>query len=72
MFVSQGSRRSDDRPIFTTPAGLHSHFPLWAPDAALIDFVQRSLPDKLDIWCIRSTGGTPERITSHNERGNYR
>ncbi|MCU1305994.1 MAG: tolB protein [Acidobacteriaceae bacterium] len=65
LFVSNGSRRSDDRPIFTAPAGLHSHFPLWAPDAAFIYFVQGSLPDKLDIWRISPAGGTPERITSH-------
>jgi len=66
LFVTNGNRRSEDRPIFTAPAGLHSHFPLWAPDAAFIYFVQGSLPDKLDIWRITPAGGTPERITSHN------
>ena len=66
LFVSEGSWRSEGRrPIFTTPAGLHSHFPLWAPDSAFIYFVQGSLPDKLDIWRIAPTGGNPERITSH-------
>jgi Tol biopolymer transport system component len=65
LFVSDGSRRSEDRPIFTAPAGLHSHFPLWAPDTAFIYFVQGALPDKLDIWRIAPGGGTPERITSH-------
>ena len=55
LFVSDGSRRAEGRPIFTAPAGLHSHFPLWAPDAAFIYFVQGSLPDKLDIWRIRSS-----------------
>jgi Tol biopolymer transport system component len=66
LFVSDGSRRSEDRPIFTAPNGLHSHFPSWAPDAAFIYFVQGALPDKLDIWRITPAGGTPERITSHN------
>jgi Tol biopolymer transport system component len=65
LFVSNGSRRSDVGPIYTAPAGLHSHFPLWAPDTAFLYFVQGELPDKLDIWRIRPTGGTPERITSH-------
>ena len=65
LFVSDGSRRPEDRPIFTAPAGLHSHFPLWAPDTAFIYFVQGSLPDKLDIWRITPAGGAPERITSH-------
>jgi len=68
LFVSNGSRRSEGRPIFSAPAGLHSHFPLWAPDKAFIYVVQGSLPDKLDIWRIPSNGGTPERITSHNGR----
>jgi Tol biopolymer transport system component len=65
LFVSDGSMRSDSRPIFNAPAGLHSHFPLWAPDTAFIYFVQGELPDKLDVWRIRPVGGTPERITSH-------
>ena len=68
LFVSNGDRRSKGQPIFSAPAGLHSHFPLWAPDTAFIYFVQGSLPDKLDIWRIRPGGGTPERITSHNGR----
>ena len=68
LFVSDGSRRSEGPPIFTAPAGLHSHFPLWAPDSGYIYFVQGALPDKLDIWRIRPTGGAPERITSHSGR----
>ncbi len=68
LFVSNGDRRSEGQPIFTAPAGLHSHFPLWAPDKAFIYFVQGSLPDKLDIWRIRPGGGAAERITSHNGR----
>jgi Tol biopolymer transport system component len=68
LFISDGSRRAEDRPIFTAAAGLHSHFPLWAPDKAFLYFVQGTLPDKLDIWRIPSAGGTPERITWHNGR----
>jgi Tol biopolymer transport system component/DNA-binding winged helix-turn-helix (wHTH) protein len=71
LFVSDGSRRSEDRPIFTAPAGLHAHFQLWAPDSSFIYFVQGALPDKLDIWRISPAGGTPERITSHNSRVIY-
>jgi len=71
LFVSDGSVRPADHPIFMAPAGLHSHFPLWSPDAAFIYFVQGSLPDKLDIWRIPSAGGTPERITAHNGRVTY-
>ncbi len=71
LFVTDGARRSEDRPIFTAPAGLHSHFPLWAPDSAFIYFVQGSLPDKLDIWRIPPAGGSPEKITSNNGRVTY-
>jgi Tol biopolymer transport system component len=66
LFVSDGGRRSEGKPIFTAPAGLHSHFPLWAPDMKFIYFVQGSLPDKLDIWRITPAGGTPQQVTSHN------
>jgi Tol biopolymer transport system component len=71
LFVSDGSIRTENRPIFSAPAGLHNHFPLWAPDAAFIYFVEGELPDKLDIWRIRPTGGVPERITSQNGRVRY-
>ena len=71
LFVTDGTIRPGDRPIFTAPAGLHSHFPLWAPDAAFLYFVQGQLPDKLDIWRIHPAGGTQERITSHDARVTY-
>jgi Tol biopolymer transport system component len=71
LFVSNGSMQPGARPIFTAPAGLHSHFPLWSHDMAFIYFVQGSLPDKLDIWRVPSSGGTSERITSHGARVTY-
>ncbi len=70
-FVADASRRTEGRLIFTAPAGLHCHFPSWAPDAAFIYFVQGSLPDKLDIWRIHPAGGSPERITWHNARASH-
>jgi Tol biopolymer transport system component len=71
LFVTNGSLRPESGPIFTAPAGLHGHFPLWAPDAEFLYFVQGSLPDKLDIWRIPPTGGAPERITSQVGRVTY-
>jgi Tol biopolymer transport system component len=68
IFVSDGSQRPGDRPIFTAPAGIHCHFPVWAPDGAFIYFVYGFFPDRLDIWRIAPAGGSPERITSHNAR----
>lgn len=67
LFVSDGSTQPG-APIFTAQGGLHSHFPLWSLDDRYIYLVYGALPDKLDIWRIRPTGGTPERITSHNGR----
>jgi Tol biopolymer transport system component len=71
LFVTDGSPQAKASLIFTAPAGIHAHFPLWSPDNAFIYFVQGSLPDKLDIWRIRPSGGTPERITSHDGRVIY-
>jgi Tol biopolymer transport system component/DNA-binding winged helix-turn-helix (wHTH) protein len=68
LFVSDGARPSEGRRIFVAPAGLHSHFPLWSPDAAFLYLVQGSLPDKLDIWRITPAGANPQRITSQNAR----
>ena len=71
LFVTDGTVQPQQRPIFTAPAGLHSHFQIWAPDSAFIYFVQGTLPDKLDIWRIRPEGGSPERITSQNRSITY-
>jgi Tol biopolymer transport system component/DNA-binding winged helix-turn-helix (wHTH) protein len=71
LFVSSGMVQMTGRRIFTAPAGLHSHFPLWSPDEKFIYFVQGSLPDKLDIWRIARDGGTPEPITFHNSHVSY-
>jgi Tol biopolymer transport system component len=67
LFVSDDTTHPP-APIFTAPAGLHSHFPLWALDNRFIYVVYGALPDKLDIWRIKPAGGLPERITSHNRR----
>lgn len=64
LFVSRDVRPSRGTPIYTAPAGLHSHFPVWSPDSIFIYFVVGAIPDKLDISRIKSTGGDAERITS--------
>jgi len=71
LFISEGAPRPGGRPIYTAPAGLHSHFPLWSPDMSFLYFVQGALPDRLDVWRITPTGGAPERITAHNGRVIY-
>jgi Tol biopolymer transport system component len=66
MFVTDAARTSEGRRIFTAPAGLHAHYPLWSPDGRFIYFVLGSLPDRLDIWRIRPEGGSAVQITSHH------
>jgi len=66
MFVRDSSPSSEARPIFSAPAGLHAHFPVWSPDRAFLYFVEGELPDRLDLWRIPAGGGTPERITHHD------
>lgn len=68
MFVRDAGQRTTGQQIFAASAGLHGHFPVWSPDGAFIYFVHGSLPDAMDIWRIRSTGGAAERVTYHNAR----
>jgi len=68
MFVTTDPRRLPGTPIFTAPAGLHAHFPIWSPDGTFIYFVQGSLPDAMDIWRMTPTGTDVERVTTHNSR----
>jgi len=66
MFVRGSNQQTQGQPIFVAAAGLHAHFPLWSSNGDFIYFVQGSLPDAMDIWRVRPTGGAPERITHHN------
>jgi Tol biopolymer transport system component len=68
MFVRAPGRGTADQPVFTAATGLHAHFPFWSPDEGFIYFVQGAVPDAMDIWRIRPSGGVPERMTHHNAR----
>ena len=57
-----------NRPLLTAAPGLHAHFPIWSPDQRFIYFVQGAVPDAMDIWRIRPTGGVAERLTHHGSR----
>jgi Tol biopolymer transport system component len=56
------------RHLYTAPPGVHCHFPIFAPDGALIYLVCGQPPDKWDIWRIAAAGGAPERLTELNTR----
>jgi Tol biopolymer transport system component len=73
MFVREPGEPGDrgDRRIYTAPAGVHCHFPLWSPDDAFIYFTRGVPPDDWDIWRIQPSGVGLERITSHNARVTY-
>jgi Tol biopolymer transport system component len=66
MYVRDSAQTSEPRQIYSAPAGLHCHFLAWSPDQAFIYFVRGSVPDRMDVWRIRPTGGEPERLTSHD------
>ncbi len=68
MYVRGPGGTADSHPIFSAPPGLHGHFIVWSPDQAFIYFVQGALPDRLDLWRIRPSGGAPERVTHHDAR----
>lgn len=62
---------AEAQPLYAAPDAQHTHFPTWSPDESFIYFVQGYPPNEMDIWRIRPTGGTPERITFHNSRVSY-
>jgi DNA-binding winged helix-turn-helix (wHTH) protein/Tol biopolymer transport system component len=68
LYVARTADRGDARQIFAAPAGVHSHFPLWSRDGNHVYFVHGVVPNEMDLWRIRASGGTPERLTQHNSR----
>src|SRR5262249_3082028 len=67
IFVTEPGEKVGKQ-IYVAERGVHNHFPLWSTDGAFIYFVQGFPPNEMDIWRIPLTGGSPERITSHNSR----
>jgi Tol biopolymer transport system component len=71
----------DARPIEIKPSTLeewlgaaerrHTHNPVWSPDAQWLYFVHGSFhalnwTDDMDVWRVRPSGGSPERLTHQN------
>jgi len=57
--------------IYAAERGVHCHYLGWSPDGTFIYFVRGFPPDEMDIWRIRPSGGSAERITFHNSRVAY-
>ena len=65
IFIKEAGR---ERKIFTATPGVHNHYPVWSPDDEFIYFVSGGAANENDIWRIRTSGGAPERMTSHKSR----
>jgi Tol biopolymer transport system component len=64
---------TDARQIYvnSNPGG-HNHFPIWSPDGRWIYFVSGyPATEEMDLWRIGSSGGSPERLTQHNNEVGY-
>ena len=68
LFIANADDIARGQRIYAAPAGIHCHFPLWSRDGKTIYFVQGFVPDEMDIWQISTSGGEPQRLTSHNSR----
>ena len=52
--------------------GVHTHNPVWSPDGQWIYFVHGREPtDEMDVWRIRPSGESPERLTHQNAPANF-
>ena len=53
--------------------GMHNHNPVWSPDGEWIYFVHGVDPTiEMDVWRVRPSGGSPERITQQHVPVNFR
>jgi Tol biopolymer transport system component len=68
LFIMGADEKSGGKQIYTAPPGIHCHFPRWSHDGKTIYFVQGFVPDEMDLWRVRASGGEPEQLTWHNSR----
>jgi Tol biopolymer transport system component len=55
--------RVDDPQFYAR--GAHNHNPAWSPDGTWLYFAHGLKPtEDMDVWRVRPSGGTPERLTS--------
>ena len=52
--------------------GVHDHNPVWSPDGQWIYFAHGLEPtDAMDVWRVRPSGQSPERLTEHRTAVNF-
>jgi Tol biopolymer transport system component len=69
--ISIADRTSADaRPLVVNKPGffdrgVHNHNPVWSPDGQWLYFAHGPDPtEKMDVWRVRPSGGTPEQLTA--------
>jgi Tol biopolymer transport system component len=72
LFVRDaGSASGADRKIYSGPAGVHCHFPVWSVGDDYVYFIRGVPPDDWDLWRIHPDGTRPERLTHQHARLSY-
>ena len=72
IFVADRTGANARRIFINQQPGLHNHYPAWSQDGRWIYFVRGSpSTNEMDIWRIPPAGGTPERLTQHNNEVAY-
>ena len=71
LFIMGADEKSGGKQIYAAPPGIHCHFPRWSHDGETIYFVRGFVPDEMDVWRVRASGGEPEQLTWHNSRVSF-
>jgi Tol biopolymer transport system component len=72
MFIAD--RAGADARQFLPPGAFKINNPVWSPDGEWIYFVRGAEPQNetdVDLWRVRSSGGSPERLTEQHEAVNF-
>ena len=53
-------------------SGVHNHNPAWSPDGRWLYFAHGLEPtEEMNVWRVRSSGGTPEQLTTLQAAANH-
>ncbi len=53
-------------------SGVHNHNPVWSPDGRWLYFAHGLEPtEEMNVWRVRSSGGTPEQLTTLQAAANH-